>query len=421
MKIKKRKVIKKFTPLKGLNFYYLDLPEKTTSVYLDIYLKTGYTNENNNEFGRGHLLEHYLIKKINNLEVNASIEPETTVYSLISNSFKSIRDIKKFSQFVLKPDFSDNKLLISEKEALLDELLIKSSPVFHKAREKFLKERVGRNCRYTRAIENHIMTIKRTELKDLKRYHRKFFTISNIVIILSGYRLKSSSVKKIASLFRNYNLSTKQIKNIPPRCQYSELKIKLIENKNYKKGVVLGLTFPSFDLKTDDFSKIAIFILDHFLKHPEEELMLQVRKLGIYNLEYERITWRRMGIIILSTLTSQRKILPLLKLLKKGLLKLKNKLIEENKLYPLLKKFKNSELRAFNNNKERKKWMSYDLINYGRPILPFEDFQILNKITPLSIQEIAQSIFQKKKMNLFIIGNKINKFKKTEIIKLMEF
>ena len=80
------------------SFYYIPLPQKSTEVYLEINLKSGYSTGHKTKVGLGHLLEHYLIggflksEKSRRLQIGGIITRDTTNYYLKSTKSKLFKN-----------------------------------------------------------------------------------------------------------------------------------------------------------------------------------------------------------------------------------------------------------------------------------------------------------------------------------------
>lgn len=141
------------------NLYFIKLPNKTDKVYLDILVKSGYVEETDKEFGMGHLLEHYLIRMLRNIEkpkrlqVEGSIGKEDMKFSLYSSLAEITEQGQDFINTILKPEFTDKQAFQSEKEVLINELYIKIGDLENLLEQAVLTERVDKQCHYTRTRE----------------------------------------------------------------------------------------------------------------------------------------------------------------------------------------------------------------------------------------------------------------------------
>lgn len=409
------------------NFYYLKLPRKTSKVYLNINLRTGYAKENDKEFGTGHLLEHYLIgalrklKNDKNIKIVGSIGQESTIYSLECSVSSIENEAQVFIKSILKPEFSDKKIFQIEKEALINELYIKLNSFDIVMEETILAQKVNKKCKYARNTDDQIRNIRKINLKDLKKYHRKFFVKENVIITISGYQLKPKIIQKVLSFIKECKLSTKRIDHHFTKCFFSKPEVKIIK-KDLKKGLNIAvLTFPAYNNKIKPAQRIVLDIIGHLFSGSSDDLLARLRQMGIYNLNYRKITWRNMGIIFFYSLIANQKLLPFLSFMNEAIRELKNKEISKTKLMLFLKQVKQSEKKAFNNNLDRVDWINYDLAHYGRVMPIKEDLKIIEKITTKIIKATARKIFKKDMASIIIIGKDTKRIEKDKIREILNF
>ena len=409
------------------NLYFIKLPNKTDKVYLDILVKSGYVEETDKEFGMGHLLEHYLIRMLRNIEkpkrlqVEGSIGKEDMKFSLYSSLAEITEQGQDFINTILKPEFTDKQAFQSEKEVLINELYIKIGDLENLLEQAVLTERVDKQCHYTRTREDQIRNIKKIKLEGLEKYHQKFFTKGNIVFTLSAYQLKPQVIQEILSCIKKCRLTAKPVKYGLGKCKYSKFKIKFIKSNNHSKLNSLGISFPIYSTKIRPAQRTPLRILGHLLSNTLDGLLKELRVLGIYDLDYTKLVWRNMGMIYFYSFIPDEKILPLLELFNQAIKELKNKEISKKKLDELKKQVKESDKNAFEDNLDRINWINYDLIYYGKVTPIKEDLEIIDKITTQSLKAEANNIFKKEKVNVIIIGKNTNKVQKDKIKKLLDF
>lgn len=408
------------------NFYYIKLPRKTSEVYLDINLISGYAEENDKEFGIGHLLEHYLIRALKKLKgskyikITGSIGQEHTIYSLDSSVSKIIDEAQVFIKSILKPEFSDKQLFQLEKEALINELYIKLNSSDAVMKEVILAQRVNKRCRYARNTKDNIKNIRKIKLEDLRRYHHKFFVRENIFITVSGYQLKPRIIQKIYSFVKECKLSTKRVGYSFTKCSYSKFRIKTIK-KDIMKGLsTVVLSFPAYN-NIKPAQRIILNILGRLLSDSSDCLFNQLRQLGIYSLNYRKIERRNIGVIYFFSSIANQKLLPFLNLMNEAIKELKNKEILKTKLRIFLKRTKQSDKKAFNKNLGRLNWITYDILHYGRVIPMKEDLKIIDKITTKTLKATARNIFKKDMANIIIIGKNVKEMEKNKIREVLDF
>lgn len=418
------KYIKKISTTE--NLYYIKLPQKTSKVYLDISLKNGYAKENNKEFGVGHLLEHYLIrsfKKLKNatkIQVDGFTKQESIVFSLDSTRSKIIKEATCFIKSILNPEFLDNQIFLTEKEALINELYIKLNKQEVSLEEIVLMERFDQKCPYCRKVQGNIKNIGKIQLKDLEEYYNKFFIENNVIITFSAYQLSTKIINEILSIIKKYKLPNKPFKNKIIKCFYSKFKIKKIQNKNDNLNDVI-LSFPVYNNKIPYSQRVILGIFDQLLFDYLDELQEELRNKGIYHFEFEKISYQNIGVIYFYTHIMDEKLLSFLVLFNQAIKNLKNKEIFKNKLNLYKKQFGDSEKRAFNTNLDRIEWVNYDLIHYGKLISVKEDIEIINQITPKILRIIINNIFKKDLVNIIIRGKNVHSIDKIKIKKIINF
>lgn len=410
------------------DFYYIPFPKKTNDVYLEINLKTGKASENDNEFGVGHLLEHYLVaklgknKKTQKLEVNGSISQEQTNYYLKSTKAKIIEEAKYFLDAILNPDFSDEQIFLSEKSAALNELSIKTDSIKEQVERIIRRERFKGNCHYARTSLDQLKNLKNKTIKDIEGYYRKFYVESNLVITLSGNKLNKKIIKEINDLIKSYRLSKKKIDFNPFLCQYTDFKIVKKEVDFVKRDVAIFLTFPGPSIyEAQPWQRVGINILCEMLSSSKYGLFNALRELGIYGLEYEAHSWRGAGLIIFASLIPFDKIMPFFKLWIEKVKEIKEGKISKVNLRKILVAKRKGERRAFMENIDRLDWLTWDLINYNRIIPLKEDLENLKKVNVDFIKDWANKIFKKDKLNLIFLGKNLKDIDEKEIERIIEF
>ncbi|MEW5908158.1 MAG: insulinase family protein [Patescibacteria group bacterium] len=412
----------------GPDFYYIPFPQKTNDVYLEINLKTGSIHGNNKELGIGHLLEHYLVgqlrrnKMTQNLETNGAVLKEQTNYYLKSSKNKILRESKYFLDGILNPDFSDKKIFFSEKVSLLNELNAKINSIEEQGNRIIFKARFDKDYSYSRTKLDELKNLKNKTIKDIKNYYKKFFIKSNLVITLSGYKLNKKIIKKVDNMIKTYAISKKKEGFKLQSCRYSGFKI--IKNKNnfIKKDTLVLLTFPSHDsYEVKPWQRLGIDAVCKILSGSQYGLLNDLREIGIYNLTYERLTWRRCGLIIFASFVPQNKIGLLLELFVKKIKEIKIGEISKEKLRKILIDDKKAVKETFMDSIERLDWLTYDLINYGKIIPLKEDIKNINKIDDKFIKNLSNKILRRNKLNIIFLGKNLRNINIAEIKRILKF
>lgn len=399
------------------NFYIVNFPNKTKEVYFDVYVKSGYFDESEKEFGTGHLLEHYLLESIPDKEKfefsNGLINNDFTDYYIKSENKNAIRDINLFLKGVFRPDFSNKVLLSREKKVIANEIGSKKD-IKVEAFDFLLKENFGNNFLYARDKINQIKNIKKIELSDLKKYHEKIFNKRNVLFVLSGYNLNKNIEKEVLNIIDGYKFKKSSVKNEKKIKTSKFYKNKIIKNQkyNWNDKVVFNLcfNFPVNLSKSHKNLKTLVLIRDYF-EDQKFSFAKEMRDLGIYSISLDRIIWRNDGIIILSAQIEKEKVV----LLKKKFIEFLDNIIKEGipeKDLLKLKKMQKERLeKSFSDNIKRLGWIANDLIFHGKITPLKEDLVELRKIDLNYIKKFSKQVFDVKKSNIILFGKGSEKIK----------
>lgn len=409
--------------------YVVNLPRKTDNIFIDIVLKTGYADETDKEFGTGHLLEHYLISSLwddikkNNLEINGSISLELTKYSLQSSKENYSKETAIFLERIFSPDFSEKQIFKKEKNAIINEIKTKISSPYERADATILKERFLRNCRYARSRKEQLLSLVDKSIKDIEKYYKEFYTKNRGVFFISGYktppRIISEIIKKIeqAKILQNSPV----YKNRNFFCGYSGFKLKAVKENITGSQILISLNFPGLIAKNLPKERFLARIICKLLSATRYGLLSEIRNLGIYNMVYEETILEKAGYIAFGAISKRKNINDLLKLFCEKITELKRNGAQNSRLKKIVADMKKSATEAFDDNTERMRWVSYDLIHFGKVISPADDAKCLNKITTEEVRKMAKKILDVGKLNLLFITKNPENIKTKEIKKSLNF
>src|SRR3989339_632670 len=356
---------------KDNDLYVVNFPQKTKDIFFDIYLRTGYSEESNNEFGIGHLLEHYLVESLtDNMKfVNGSTGQDFTNYYLQSDSKRIVKDVKIFLNTILNSNFSDEKLFKREKEVIENEIRNKKN-IKEESLNFILKKFFGSNFPYAREKENKILNI-------IKEH-------------------------KLAKIKKN------------KRIEYSFSGEKFVKNSKYywNDELIVNVSFDfSKKIRKNTKNIKAINMLRKYFEDLDFYCAKNMRDLGIYSSSFEWMIWDNAGIVILSSMLNGGKANIILGEFLKFLEKVKKDGISNGDLVKLRRKEKEGLTKAFGNNARRLSWVVNDLLSYGDVTLLKDDIKELKSIDSNYIKKIAKKLFDFDKMNITILGKDAGKTK----------
>lgn len=225
---------------------------------IQIWVKCGSIYEKDKEYGVSHFIEHLLFKgtekyKLGEVakevealggEINAFTSKENTCYYITIPSEYVKKAIDILLDMVFKPTFLA-KDIEDEREVILEEIKryedIPSSVVFENFMAKHFK-----NLAYERPILGFKETIENIKKEEIVKYYKRHYSLSNILLVLSG-DIKDS----IYDFLLGYKFSNK-IKN---KNHFNNKKTKkgtdiVIEKKEVKENYCcFGFHTPSLDHK----------------------------------------------------------------------------------------------------------------------------------------------------------------------------
>ncbi len=165
---------------------------------IDIWCKAGSSFEEVDKNGTAHFLEHMIFKgskkimpgefdqKIESLGglSNASTGYDDVHYHVLvpPTNFKESLDL--LTNIVVSPNFNPDEF-IKEKGVVIDEIKQQNDQPEERLFNYFLK-RVWLSPNYANSILGTEQSIKKLEINDLKRFHRKHYTTEKICIAIAG-------------------------------------------------------------------------------------------------------------------------------------------------------------------------------------------------------------------------------------------
>ncbi len=387
-------------------------PRSGEIAYCGLIINAGSRNENENQHGLAHFLEHALFKGtqkrrsyhiLNRLEnvggdMNAfTTKEDTCLYSVFLKDHYA-RSLELISDIIFQSTFPD-KELEKEKEVIIDEInSYKDSPaelIFDEFEELIFKDQaIGRNIL---GNEKQIRKYKRT---DLIRFKDENYTTDKMVI----FSLGNISFNKFKHLCEKY------FADIPAKTAKKHEKNnivytpqKLFHKKSfYQFHAVLGTT--AYNLW--DKRRTSLSLLNNLLggnsMNSRLSMALRERNGFVYDIESNYTGYSDTGVFNIYFGTDKEKFDKSLKLIFKEFAKLKN-----NKLGSLqLSRAKKQLIGQVAIGMDNKESVAY---NMGRSFLLFNKVDSLNEIigkieaiTSEQILETANELLDENKISLLV-------------------
>ena len=387
-------------------------PRNGEIAYCGLIINAGSRNENENQHGLAHFLEHALFKGtkkrrsyhiLNRLEnvggdMNAFTTKEhTCLYSVFLKDHYA-RSLELISDIIFKSTFPE-KEIEKEKEVIIDEInSYKDSPaelIFDEFEELIFKDQaIGRN------ILGEDKKIRKYNREDLIRFKNENYTTDKMVI----FSLGNISFNKFKHLCEKY------FADIPAKSSKKQESSKIVYTPQklfhpksfYQFHAVLGTT--AYNLW--DKRRTSLSLLNNLLggnsMNSRLSMALRERNGFVYDIESNYTGYSDTGVFNIYFGTDKEKFDKSLKLIFKEFTKLKN-----NKLGSLqLSRAKKQLIGQVAIGMDNKESVAY---NMGRSFLLFNKVDSLNEIirkieaiTSEQILETANELLDENKISLLV-------------------
>lgn len=398
----------------------------TPLVTMGFFVGAGSRNENNNNSGIAHFLEHMMFKGTLNrtatqmfseLDVmgavyNAATSDQYTYYYVYGNSSETKKMLDILLDIYINPKFEDKeinkekKVIIEEMRLQLDSSISKLNTMMHK---KFFK-----GTSLEREIIGTFETVTNLKKKDLNEFRSSLYNPENTVFVMAGNFTPEPMYKIIKNIL-------KPVKNskIPVEPYLNERDIILKNMSNQKQPYVhikkndslqqvyMFLAFPLYDYYS--YKNLEIELLSQLLSAgSSSRLSKELReKHGIsYTLTTFPLVYYDVGVFVIQIILNPTELIKGIQIILKELKKIKQTLMSDEELEKIINVTKNETIYLLSNPLSVFKMCGISYLadrNYKLNIK--KDFAELEKITKEQIRDIAKKIFVWKKINLFLYGN----------------
>ncbi len=167
-------------------------------ISIDIWCKAGSSFEEVDKNGTAHFLEHMIFKGSNKIMPgefdfkieslgglsNASTGYDDVHYHVLIPPINFRESLALLTNIVVSPNFNHDEF-IKEKGVVIDEIKQQNDQPEEKLFNYFLK-RVWLSPNYSNSILGTERSIKKLEIKDLEKFHRKHYTNDKMCIAIAG-------------------------------------------------------------------------------------------------------------------------------------------------------------------------------------------------------------------------------------------
>ncbi len=239
-----------------------DENKKGASIYINFFV--GSQNENANEKGISHLLEHMMFKDSNTRnasQISKDFEALGATVNAYTNSFQTVyyanalaekmSDCAEiFSDAIFNSKFSETEFE-SEKKVIFEEILMRKDRRANVCYENFCSH-IFKGTSLESSVAGTKESVKAISINQLKNYHKKHYIPQNMIITFSGGVSQKEADKIIKKHFLPYFNNTQSKpklfcaeKNLIHKAKFEIVTKKTDTNQTY---VIIG--FPIYNIAT---------------------------------------------------------------------------------------------------------------------------------------------------------------------------
>jgi predicted Zn-dependent peptidase len=400
--------------------------KKSDLVTIGIFIKVGSRNENKQENGIAHFLEHMMFKgttkrpknKIaeefdnHGASYNAMTSKEYTGYYVTGHK----QDLNLFIDIIIDL-YCHPTLLTSdiekERSVIIEELNMglndPSTILMAIMHEKlFPKHPLGIPIIGTKK------TILNLEREDFLEFRRNNYTPDNSIMVVCGDIDSKHTIQKIEREFRNYNPEKKGTDMLCPTIHQEIPYVYLNHNKNMAQTAVMIVFNTGVELNSEN-SRILDLVADILSSGSSSRLFHILRiKLGVtyFNHSYD-ISYTDNGLFVIHMGVDNKRVMEVIGVVLDEIYKLKKRGIKKEELKKAKKIRKTSFMLSVQNPKDFV--FFYGLNELFDPIEKFMEnksvdamhkaYTEYDKITLDAVNNVIKKYFTVDRFNLFVYGN----------------
>ncbi len=387
------------------------------SVSIGIIIDCGSKNENRDNNGTTHFIEHMLFKgtkerdakmiaeSIDNIGgvLNAFTSKETTMYyaKVLNNHIEVAMDI--LSDMIGNSLFNEEDIE-KEKSVILEELyMYQDSP--EDLAVELLNEMMFEGTSLEYPVIGTEETIKSIKREDILNYFSNNYIPENMIISIAGNIDERESLKQLKHYFgsfKNYKLKSTDVNN--PRIDYSFTnKLDIIIKDTEQINLCIGMEgLPVISPKME-----ALMILNNiFGGSMSSRLFQKIREdLGLaYTIETFPSSFKDTGILNLFLSLHPSQVVKSIQAINDEINHIKKNLISKDELKKAKEQLKGNYVLGMENTFNRMYEIGKSLLIFDRV---FSQEEIINKIDSITMEgigEVNNIIFNRKKFNIALVG-----------------
>jgi len=394
---------------------HIHIPAQSNVVHVALNINVGTCNEDENQNGIAHFIEHILFKGTKNRktfhilnridsvggELNAyTSKEETCIYASCQAQYLE-RALELIADISFNSIFPENEMQ-KERDVIADEIASyldsPSEQIFDDFEELFFgKHPLAKNILGT--IES-LNTIRR---KDVLAFIKKYYQPHNMVLSTYG-NITPADLQKLVLKYYGTQKNKSEIviaKSIKPK---PIIFTKTVEKKTNQSHVIIGGTAPGSKLAT----RYHAVLLNNIFGGPSmnSRLNLNIReKYGFaYNLDSSYTSYNDAGLLTVYFGSEQKHIPKIVGLVDKEMQKLSEKKISETLLVAAKKQLIGNIALAQENKSALTLGLGKTLLVHNKVESLKTVFSKIEKITTAELFDVANQIFDKNKLSTLVFN-----------------
>ena len=418
-------MVKTYTLSNNIKVVYEYVPF-VHSISFGVWVKNGSVNEEKNNNGISHFIEHMLFKGIKNRtakniayeidaiggQIDAFTTKEYTCYFTKTLNYHFDTALEILSDMILNSNFNEEDI-IKERNVILEEIsMYEDSP--EDLAHDLLEESVWHNSLLGLPILGEKSTISKFNKNILKEYMTSNYNTDNIVLSFAGNFDENIILPKIEKCFSNIKGKTSQ-KNKISDIKYSTSFIK--KSKDIEQ-IHLSIGFPSLNISSKDYYTLSIIntifgdgISSRLFQNLREDKGLAY-SIYSYNSSYEQA-----GLYNIYMALNKNNLENSLIEIKKEINLICEKGISATELKNTKEQIKSSYLLSLENTSNIMHTLGRNLIMLNKIVTQDDFINEIDIITKEDILRVSKDIFTKEKPSLCLVGD----FKNINVTNLNNF
>lgn len=386
--------------------HLIKLPRKTDEVFVRIFVNAGRFYETDKNQGISHLLDHYIngliIHRHPDINSNAFVYREHLRFDLYTTAPKLRKDVEIFLQNISKPSFSEQELIKFEQQALANELRSEKAVMLNNLEEQSF-EAVATDLVFCRNIYREVSKTRKITLTMLREYHQRIMTRQNIIVFVGAFKLEAAQLKQLRRTIEKYFCRDGQRWEYPP-WEIKKIGVRKEDLPRYAKGQAIALLYyPGFSFCEPIEKRVALSVLCWELSGTlKESPFSDLRKLGVYGLNYYNWVGQRFGVVTLRFSCLPSRLLESVEVVenrlaiyqKEGISK-KSINFHRQRVNRYLEERQVNSLKYFTE-------VADDLLNEGRFISNKEVKTTWARLNEKIVKNVAREVFRKENQSMFL-------------------